>query len=635
MMPIREITMRNVKITDAFWAPRQTLITDVTLPYMEKILRDEMPGAEESHALSNLRIAAGEEAGEYRGMVFQDSDVAKWLEAAAYSLALKQDEALSGRVDEIVALIGRCQQKDGYLNTYFTVKEPENRWNNLLECHELYCAGHMIEAGVALHEAAGKDELLNICIRLADHICDRFEKDEGIPGHQEIEIALLRLYRTTGNIRYLNMALRFLNLRGQDPDWFKKHTPRHPGIHYGGYDISPEEAVYNQSDVPVRDQTAARGHAVRQLYMLSAMADAAAETGDQKMLDACQRLFDNITQRQMYVTGAVGASAYHEAFTVDFDLPSDRCYGETCASVAMVFFANKMLKNRPNSRYADLMELELYNAALAGMQLDGKRFFYVNPLEVNISTSGRIPGYEHVLPQRPAWHACACCPPNLARLIASLGSYLWSEDDDTVYSHLFIGSEADTSRGRIRLETGYPWQGWVRYTILGNGPFTLTIRIPDYVRKYVLTVNGQSAAGSVRAGYCCIQRLWGAGDTVELTFDLPARRIHADPRVRDCAGKVALARGPVIYCFEETDQKEILSALSLPADAAITAVTHLKGLPEELIGLRAEGTSDLLPAAMYAREPLKTATCTLTAIPYFAWANREKGNMTVWIRESK
>ena len=556
MMPIREITMRNVKITDAFWAPRQTLITDVTLPYMEKILRDEMPGAEESHALSNLRIAAGEEAGEYRGMVFQDSDVAKWLEAAAYSLALKQDEALSGRVDEIVALIGRCQQKDGYLNTYFTVKEPENRWNNLLECHELYCAGHMIEAGVALHEAAGKDELLNICIRLADHICDRFEKDEGIPGHQEIEIALLRLYRTTGNIRYLNMALRFLNLRGQDPDWFKKHTPRHPGIHYGGYDISPEEAVYNQSDVPVRDQTAARGHAVRQLYMLSAMADAAAETGDQKMLDACQRLFDNITQRQMYVTGAVGASAYHEAFTVDFDLPSDRCYGETCASVAMVFFANKMLKNRPNSRYADLMELELYNAALAGMQLDGKRFFYVNPLEVNISTSGRIPGYEHVLPQRPAWHACACCPPNLARLIASLGSYLWSEDDDTVYSHLFIGSEADTSRGRIRLETGYPWQGWVRYTILGNGPFTLTIRIPDYVRKYVLTVNGQSAAGSVRAGYCCIQRLWGAGDTVELTFDLPARRIHADPRVRDCAGKVALARGPVIYCFEETDQKD-------------------------------------------------------------------------------
>ena len=633
-MPIREITMRNVKITDAFWAPRQTLITDVTLPYMEKILRDEMPGAEESHALSNLRIAAGEEAGEYRGMVFQDSDVAKWLEAAAYSLALKQDEALSGRVDEIVALIGRCQQKDGYLNTYFTVKEPENRWNNLLECHELYCAGHMIEAGVALHEAAGKNELLNICIRLADHICDRFEKDEGIPGHQEIEFALLRLYRTTGNIRYLNMALRFLNLRGQDPAWFKKHTPRHPGIHYGGYDISPEEAVYNQSDVPVRDQTAARGHAVRQLYMLSAMADAAAETGDQKMLDACQRLFDNITQRQMYVTGSVGASAYHEAFTVDFDLPSDRCYGETCASVAMVFFANKMLKNRPNSRYADLMELELYNAVLAGMQLDGKRFFYVNPLEVNISTSGRIPGYEHVLPQRPAWHACACCPPNLARLIASLGSYLWSEDDDTVYSHLFIGSEADTFHGRIRLETGYPWRGWVRYTILDNGPFTLAIRIPDYVREYVLTVNGQPAAGSVRAGYCCIQRLWSARDTVELTFDLPVRRIHADPRVRDCAGKVALARGPVIYCFEETDQKEILSALSLPADAAITAATHLKGLPEELISLRAEGKADLLPAAMYPQEPLKTAPCILTAIPYFAWANREKGDMTVWIRET-
>ena len=348
-------------------------------------------------------------------MVFQDSDVAKWLEAAAYSLALKPDASLEARVDEVVALIGRCQHPDGYLNTYFTVREPENRWANLLECHELYCAAHLIEAGVALHGALGKEELLHTCLRLADHICDRFLQAEGILRHQEIELALMRLYHATGTTRYRDMALRFLDRRGQDPGWFAKHTAKHPGAHYGGYDILAEDTAYNQSDVPVREQTVARGHAVRQMYMLTAMADAAAETGDARMQAACERLFDNITQRQMYVTGAVGATPHHESFTVDYDLPSDRCYGETCASVAMAFFAHAMLGLGARGCYADLQELEVYNAALAGMQMDGKRFFYVNPLTVDRSVSGAVPGYEHVLAQRPAWHACACCPPNLAR----------------------------------------------------------------------------------------------------------------------------------------------------------------------------------------------------------------------------
>ena len=394
-MSIREVPLGKVTITDAFWTPRQQLMTDVTIPYMEKILRDEIPGAAKSHALSNFRMATGEEEGAFYGMVFQDSDVAKWLEAAAYSLALKSDRELEKRVDETIALIGRCQQPDGYLNTYFTVREPENRWANLLECHELYCAGHLLEAGAALHESIGKDSLLQICIRLADHICERFgpEGEEGIPGHQEIEIGLLRLYHATGEKRYRDMALRFLDLRGQDPDWFKKHTPPHPGVHYGGYDIEAEDTVYNHSDVPVRKQTTARGHAVRQVYMLTAMADAAAVTGDRELKAACERLFENITQKQMYVTGAVGSTACHEAFTVDYDLPSDRCYGETCASVAMAFFAHQMLGLQPKGSYADLLELELYNAALAGMQLDGKRFFYVNPLTVDPAVSGRAPGY--------------------------------------------------------------------------------------------------------------------------------------------------------------------------------------------------------------------------------------------------
>ena len=627
-MSIREIPLNRVRITDAFWSPRQRLMTDVTIPYMEKILRDEVPGAEKSHAISNFRMAAGEETGEFYGMVFQDSDVAKWLEAAAYSLALKPDKELEARVDDVVALIGRCQQPDGYLNTYFTVKEPENRWANLLECHELYCAGHMIEAGVALHEAAGKDELLHICIRLADHICDRFMQVEGIPGHQEIEIGLMRLYHATGNAKYRDMALRFLDLRGQDPQWFEKHTPKHPGVHYGGYDIIAEDTAYNQSDVPVREQTVARGHAVRQLYMLTAMADAAADTGDAELIAACDRLFDNITQKQMYVTGAVGSTPHHEAFTVDYDLPSDRCYGETCASVAMTFFAHNMLAIKPDGRYADLMELELYNAALAGMSQDGKRFFYVNPLTVDTSVSGIVPGYEHVLPQRPAWHACACCPPNLARLIASLGKYLWSEDEGTVYSHLFIGSEVETRYGRISMTSGYPWEGKAEYTIHDGGDFALTIHVPQHTEKLCIQINGEAAARITDNGYFRVQRDWQPGDCVSVTFDMPVRRIHANPRVRDAAGKVALARGPLVYCVESVDHDAALSAIVLPEVATVHATV------EDMVVLQAEGIAQRASDRLYSVGAVRTTRVPIRAIPYFAWGNREPGDMQVWIREN-
>ena len=624
----REIPLNRVRITDAFWSPRQRLMTDVTIPYMEKILRDEVPGAEKSHAISNFRMAAGEETGEFYGMVFQDSDVAKWLEAAAYSLALKPDKELEARVDDVVALVGRCQQPDGYLNTYFTVKEPENRWANLLECHELYCAGHMIEAGVALHEAAGKDELLHICIRLADHICDRFMQVEGIPGHQEIEIGLMRLYHATGNAKYRDMALRFLDLRGQDPQWFEKHTPKHPGVHYGGYDIIAEDTAYNQSDVPVREQTVARGHAVRQLYMLTAMADAAADTGDAELIAACDRLFDNITQKQMYVTGAVGSTPHHEAFTVDYDLPSDRCYGETCASVAMTFFAHNMLAIKPDGRYADLMELELYNAALAGMSRDGKRFFYVNPLTVDTSVSGIVPGYEHVLPQRPAWHACACCPPNLARLIASLGKYLWSEDEGTVYSHLFIGSEVETRYGRISMTSGYPWEGKAEYTIHDGGDFALTIHVPQHTEKLCIQINGEAAACITDNGYFRVQRDWQPGDCVSVTFDMPVRRIHANPHVRDAAGKVALARGPLVYCVESVDHDAALSAIVLPEVATVHATV------EDMVVLQAEGIAQRASDRLYSVGAVRMTRVPIRAIPYFAWGNREPGDMQVWIREN-
>ena len=630
-MSIRPISLTNVRIEDRFWSPRQRLMTDVTVPYMEKILRDEVEGAEKSHAVSNFRIAAGEEKGTFYGFVFQDSDLAKWLEAAAYALLLKPDEALSRRVDDMVALIGRAQWKDGYLNTYFTVKEPGGRWTNLKDWHELYCAGHMMEAAAALHEAAGKDELLKICVRLADHIIDRFGpgKAGSIPGHQEVEIGLMRLWSVTGDERYRDMALRFLDLRGQDPDWFIKHLPHAPDSRRDRFFV----AVYHQADMPVREQTAARGHAVRQVYMLTAMAQAAAATGDAGLTEACERMFVNITQRQMYVTGAVGSAARHEGFTADFDLPGDRCYGETCASIAMVFFAHRMLEISPDGRYADLMELELYNAIPASMQLDGTRFFYVNPLAVDTRVAGREAGYTHVLPQRPQWHACACCPPNLARLVTSLGQYLFSEDDETVYSHLLIGSRAETRHGPITLETDYPREGKARYTIGSGGTFTLAVHVPSHAKDPVIYVNGESFPAEEKLGYRYIRRAWKAGDTVEMRFDMPVRRLRADPRVRDCAGKAALARGPFIYCFEQADNPEPVFSLILPGDAPVGIRDHLRGLPGDITGLTAQGKVIRAPSALYSEETLREEECTVTAIPYYAWSNREKGDMTVWIRE--
>lgn len=637
-MSLREIPMTKVTITDAFWSPRQRLMTDVTIPYMERILRDEVPGAVRSHAISNFRMAAGEETGEFYGMVFQDSDVAKWLEAAAYSLSLKPDTALEKRLDEVIALIGRCQREDGYLNTYFTVREPGKEWTNLLECHELYCAGHLLEAGAALYENLGKTNLLEICIRLADHICNRFgEKgQEGIPGHQEIEIGLMRLYHVTGEMRYRDMARRFLDLRGKDPQWFQKHTPPHPGTQYGDYSIAPEDAQYNQSDVPVREQTVARGHAVRQIYMLAAMADVAACTQEEALYSACHRMFENITQKQMYVTGAVGSSAHHESFTVDYDLPADRCYGETCASVAMCFFAHQMLQNKADGRYADLLELELYNAALAGMQLDGKRFFYVNPLEVDPRVSGRASGYEHVLLQRPRWHSCACCPPNLARLLASLGKYLWSEDEERIYSHLFIGSSVQAEHASISLETGYPWDGSAVYTIVEcrEKPFGLAVHIPAHLNGVRVMLNGEWIRSTIMDGYLTFERQWHAGDRLELHFDLPVRRIYAHPRVRDAAGKVALARGPIVYCLEEADHDASVLNVCLPHASRIVALSYEPELLGGIVPLKLEAQCAVSTAnVLYAEHEAKYKPCTIRAIPYYAWANRTPGTMTVWVRE--
>lgn len=638
----REVDLKRVAVQDAFWSPRQTLVTDVVIPYQEKILNDEIPGAEKSHALANFRIAAGMEEGDFYGMVFQDSDVAKWLEGVAYSLHVKPDAELERRADEIIDVIERAQMDDGYLNTYFSIKDPQKRWTNLLECHELYCAGHMMEAAAAYYEATGKDRLLHVMERMADHIATQFgpDKRHGIPGHQEVEIGLMRLYRVTGKEKYCELAKYFLDERGRNPDFFRQEKEERvaQGRDFHVFDMNPEDTHYNQSFAPVRDQKTADGHSVRAVYMYTAMADAAGMTGDEELLAACDTLWDNITQKRMYVTGGIGSTGIGEAFTIDYDLPNDTAYAETCASIGLIFFAKKMLDIHPSNRYADVMERELYNGVISGMQLDGKRFFYVNPLEVNPGVSGVLAGHEYVLPQRPGWYACACCPPNVVRLLMSLGKYIWSEDENTVYSHLYIGGEAKLAHGTITAASSYPWEGKVSYTVepeQAGARFTFAIRIPSYVKDACVTLNGEPVQTEVlmKEGYLYLERAWESGDTVAVSFDMPVRRIRTNTAVRENIGCTALMRGPVVYCFEGVDNGKAIQELSIPRDAQITAQTETEGLLAGMTVLTLTGRRAHIGGALYTEGEPEITDAQMKAIPYFAWANRGENQMRVWMRE--
>lgn len=637
------------RIDDSFWNYYAALVRDVVVPYQWEALNDRVEGAEPSHAVRNFKIAAGEAEGEFHGFVFQDSDVAKWLEAVAYLLEEKRDPELEAVADEMIALIGRAQQPDGYLNTYYTIKEPGNRWTNLTECHELYVAGHMIEAGVAYYEATGKRNLLDIVCRIADNIADTFGDGPGqiagYDGHQEIELALVKLYRATGETKYLNLSKYFVDKRGTRPSFFEAEADkRGRTTHWHKGKIRIDHA-YFQAHKPVREQDKAVGHAVRVVYMLSGMADVALETGDESLAEACRKLWDNITTRQMYVTGGIGSMVHGEAFSVDYDLPNDTVYSETCASIGLIFTAQRMLRMNPDAKYAEAMERALYNTVLAGMARDGRSFFYVNPLEVDPAVcEGRNHNYNHVKPVRQEWFGCACCPPNVARLLASLNSYVYGVNGDTIYSHLFIGSEAEFEWGGSRVavsqQSGVPWEGNVSYHVKTNRPatFGLAIRIPRWSAGAALTVNGKAVdvKAAMEQGYAVIRREWSDGDKMELTLGMPVMRVRSHPLVKPNAGKVALQRGPLVYCLEEADNGPLLGRLMLPREAEL-----LVARKEELAGgvdaieamalrLEAESWGDDLYGA---DRDIRMKEKAVTFIPYFAWANRGKGEMAVWVKE--
>jgi len=646
----------QIRIQDRFWNDYTELVRQTVIPYQWEALNDRIEGAEPSRAIRNLRIAAGLEKGEFGGLIFQDSDLAKWLEAVGHSLAGHPDPKLEQIADEVIDWLGKAQHEDGYLNTYFTIKEPGKQWTNLHEAHELYCAGHLIEAAVAYYRGTGKRKLLDIACRLADHIGDVFGNEPGkLPGycgHQEIELALVKLYETTGEERYLRLSRYFIDQRGKKPHYFIEEWERRGRTSHWTPGIAPPPNLeYSQSHLPVREQTAAVGHAVRAVYMYTAMADLARLTGDEGLRSACERLWNNVTEKRMYITGGIGSTHHGEAFTFDYDLPNDTAYSETCASIGLIFFARRMLQLEARSEYADTMERALYNNVLGSMSKDGKHFFYVNPLEVWPEASARNPDKRHIKPVRQRWFGCACCPPNVARLLSSLNEYVYTADRErnTVYAHLFIGSEArfELAAGNVTLRqrSELPWAGKVSFAVApeaeGPAKFALALRVPGWCDggQPKLAVNGEPAAYRVARGYAFVEREWTEGDTVSWELPLQPQVIAAHPSIRANAGKAALQRGPLVYCLEEADNGAPLASLSLAAEPRLSE-RYEAGLPGGAVVIEADGTAvdgaawpdDRAPYLPYRH---RAKPVRLKAIPYYLWGNRSPGEMSVWIRTAQ
>ena len=645
--------MSVFKLTDGFLWNYQKLVKSTALPYQERALHDEVEGAEKSHAIENFRLAAqllsdgkiSDDANFY-GMVFQDSDVYKWLEAVAYSLKNFPDPELEARCDEIIELIGGAQHADGYINTYFTVQAPDKRWTNLHEGHELYCAGHLIEAAVAYSESTGKLRLLEITMLFVDHIYNRFvtQAEAGFPGHPEIELALMKLYRYAGREADLQLALHFIDARGVDSDYFVRERQEYPWVVWGD---NSRDKKYFQAHRPVREQTDADGHAVRAAYLYTGMADAAMVSGDTKLKAACEVLWRSITGRRMYITGGIGSIYEGEAFSTDWHLPNDTAYSEGCASVALILFARRMLELDCRVEYADVMERTLFNGVLADMQLDGTRFFYVNPLESVPGVSGEIKSHLHALPERPKWFACSCCAPNVARLISSINKYAWTIRESSVYSHLYISGELDLSEShgiKITVDSQQPYGGLVKYRISTNPAasrylpdverpekLTLAIRLPQWSRKTVITLNGEIVSYKINNGYALIERTFADGDEVVLELDMSVRRNYSNKKVSANSGRVALTRGPLVYCAEGVDNEGSVLDLLLAREHSYTESEHgqLQGVVKLTIAGFRSNTHDTL----YSFEKPSLESIGINFIPYYAWSNRGANEMRVWLPE--
>lgn len=625
----------GLRIDDPFWNRYTRLVTEEILPYQLDSLLDRVPGAPPSRCIRNLRIAAGLEEGTFDGFVFQDTDLAKWLEAAAYSLAWAPDPELEKTADALIDLIEKAQEDNGYLNSYFSILHPGKQFCNLREGHELYTAGHFIEAAVAYYKTTGKDKFLRLMCRFADLICRVFRQEDyrdAVPGHEEIELALFRLWEATGQDDYRAMAYEFINRRGTTDYLIREHTlDRFVGV---WRDPGPYLPQYAQAHLPVREQDTAEGHAVRALYLYSAMADLAWSFQDESLLNACVRLYENITGCRMYITGGVGSSGTLERFTADFDLPNDTNYSESCASIALAMFCKRMARATGEARYMDTAELALYNTVLAGVAMDGKSFFYVNPLEVVPSVCLPSTDKGHVQPVRQKWFGCACCPPNIARTLASLSGYIFLQGEDSLRVDLYVGGTYRVRIGdtpvELTVKSGLPFEGTAELTLRAAKPMrgALLLRIPDDAGEPRLWVNGTRYDPQMHRGYARIEPE-GTLTRAELRFDMPARLIYADPRVSADAGKCAVKKGPLVYCLEEADNGANLAGLQLDPEKPLRETDDgtLPGVAVEAEGLRLRWSGGLYDTKAPDREP-----CTLRFVPYCFWGNRGPGEMAVWVR---
>lgn len=618
--PIDPVPFTSVKVTDSFWGQRLKASREVTIPLA-------FSKCEETGRYENF-VKAAHPSDEYKveGYSFDDTDVYKTIEGASYSLQTYPDKLLEKYIDSVLVIVAAAQEPDGYLYTARTMnpKHPHDwagpeRWSKVEELsHEFYNLGHMVEGAVAHYQATGKRNFLDIAIKYADCVCQAIgngpDQKKLVPGHQIAEMALVRLYLVTGDRKYLDQAKFFLDARG--------YTSR--------------KDAYSQAHKPVLEQDEAVGHAVRATYMYAGMADVAAITGDSSYIKAVDRIWENIVGKKIYITGGIGARHAGEAFGDNYELPNLSAYNETCAAIGNVYVNYRLFLLHGDAKYFDVLERTLYNGLISGVSLDGGSFFYPNPL----ASTG---GYS-----RKPWFGCACCPSNICRFIPSLPGYVYAVKDDQVYVNLFLSNRAELKVNRKKLvleqETGYPWNGDIRIRVAqGNLPFTMHLRIPGWVRGavvpsdlyryadgqelgYTVTVNGEPVAGELQKGYLLIDRKWKKGDVVEVHFDMKPRVVKANGKVEADRGRVAVERGPLVYCAEWPDNDFNVHNILLNQHPSFQVVER----PDLLYGIH-EITTDAQALSYDAAGKLAVRDVKLTLIPYYAWAHRGEGDMEVWL----
>lgn len=642
-MKNQPINPRSIQITDAFWREKMELVRKEVIPYQWEALNDRMEGAKPSYAIRNIRTAIeikekGYSEDRYHGPVYQDSDLFKWIEAAAYSLVNHPDRELEGTCDGVIDLIARAQADDGYMNTYYLVNGREKEFTRLWYNHELYCFGHMVEAAVAYQNATGKGAFLQVAERYAAYIASKIGpeagKIHGYPGHPCAELALVKLYEMTRKEQYLALAKYFIDERGRAPVYFaseeldkiqKKH-------HY------PEPFGNFQAHRPVRQQNEAVGHAVRAVYLYSGMADVARLTGDEELLSVCEKLFDDIAQRKMYITGGIGSTAQGEAFTQSYDLPNDTAYCESCASIGLAFFARRMIENCPRAVYGDIMEKALNNAMLSGIALDGKSFFYVNALEVDPIASQRDPGKAHVKSVRQKWFSTSCCPPNIARTIQSIGAYIYTENENTLFANLYIGSRFEKRLGEkictVSQNVIRGMEQWdVEFALTDAKGLVIALRKPEWCRQVTYRCTNCDLIWE-EAGYLYM-RVNADSANIRLRLPLHVRFMEANDLVKADFGKVAIQYGPSVYCIEEQDNGKNLHQLFVKCDGAVKLerceICGEQDIRILVPGLRVRHKG----SGLYHEITDVTAEdVELTFIPYRLWNNRGENEMRVWVNRA-